>query len=134
LGAPFLYQVSILIENFSVPGDDASTSSGMRFQRKNGGQGVNCVSKDDWSVKSPFENGQERKGVDARRLAHEAGGNGQTKQAMSHGPAEGIALGGRMIDMKRIEIARQSGEQDDIGFRDSPAWALPLISDHEIIE
>jgi hypothetical protein len=53
---------------------------------------------------------------------------------MSHGPPEGIALGGRMIDMKRIEITRQSSEEDDIGFRHGPSWALPLITDHEIIE
>ena len=53
---------------------------------------------------------------------------------MSHGPAEGIALSGRMVDMERIKIARQSREEDNIGFRHGPSWAFPLITDHEIIE
>jgi hypothetical protein len=39
-----------------------------------------------------------------------------------------------MIDMKRIEIARQASEEDNIGFRHGPSWALPLIPDHEIIK
>jgi hypothetical protein len=134
LGAAFLNQVSILIQNFSVPCNDASPSSCLTLQRNNDRLGVDRVPKDDWSVEFPFEDCQERQGVDARSLAHEAGGDGQTKQSMSHRPAEGIASGGRMIDMKRVKIARQSGEEDNIGFRHGPSWALPLITDHEIIE
>ena len=134
MGAPFLNQVSILIQNFSVPRNDASPSSRLRLKRKNDGQGVNRVAKDDWPVKFPFEDRQKRQRVDTWRLAHKAGGDGQTKQSMSHGPAEGIASGGRMIDMERVKIARQSGEEDNIGFRHGPSWALPLITDHEIIE
>ena len=134
LGSSFLNQVSILIQNFSVPGDDASPAFGLRLQRLDGGQGVNRITEKDWPVKLPFENRQKREGVDAWRLAHQAGGNGQTKQPMSHGPAEGIALGGRMIDMERIKISRQTGEENDVGFRHGPSWAFPLITDHEIIK
>jgi len=53
---------------------------------------------------------------------------------MSHGPPEKAVVGGGMIDMKRIEVSRESGEEDNIGFRYSPSWALPLIADDEIIE
>jgi len=134
LGAAFLNQVSILIQNFSVPCNDATPSSCLTLQRNNDRQGVDRVPKDDWSVEFPFEDCQERQGVDTRSLAHKARGDGQTKQSMSHGPTEGIASGGRMIDMKRVKIARQSGEEDNIGFRHGSSWALPLITDHEIIE
>jgi hypothetical protein len=134
LGATFLNQVSILIQNFSVPCNDASPSSCLSLQRNNDRLCVDRVAEGDWSVEFPFEDCQERQGVDARRLAHEAGGDGQTKQSVSHGPAEGIASGGRMIDMKGVKIARQSGEEDNIGFRHGPSWTLPLITDHEIIE
>ena len=91
LGSPFLNQVSILIENFSVPGDDASPSVGLGLQRHDGGEGVDRITENDWPMKLPFEDGQKREGVDARCLAHQAGGDGQTEQPMSHGPAEGIA-------------------------------------------
>jgi hypothetical protein len=134
LGAAFLNQVSILIENFSMPGDDSSAASGLRLQRKYGGQGVNRVPKDDGAVKFPFENGQKRECVDTRRLAHQARGDRQAKQSMSHWPAERVALGRRMINMKRIEIARQSCEEDNISFGDGSPWALPLITDREIIK
>jgi hypothetical protein len=85
-------------------------------------------------MKFPFEDAQKRECVDSRRLAHEAGCNGQTEQSMRHRPAEGVVLGGRMIDMKGIKISRQSGEEDNIGFRDGSSRALPLIPDYEIIE
>jgi hypothetical protein len=134
LGAPFLNQVSILIQNFSVPRNDASPSSRLRLKRKDGGQGVNRVAKDDWPVKFPFEDRQKRQRVDTWRLAHEAGGDGQTEQSMSHWAAEGVALSRRMIDVKRIKIARQTGEDDNIGFRHGPSRAFPLITDHEVIE
>ena len=50
------------------------------------------------------------------------------------GRPKGPAWRGRMIDMQRIEVSRQTGEEDDIGFRHGSSWALPLIADHEIIE
>ena len=87
------------------------------------------VTEDDGTVKLPFENGQKCEGVDTRCLAHQAGGNGQTKQSVGHGPAEGVALGRRMINMQRIEVARQAGEENNIGFRDGSPWALPLVTD-----
>jgi hypothetical protein len=39
-----------------------------------------------------------------------------------------------MIDMKRIEVSRQTGEEYNIRFRNGPTWALPLVTDHKIIE
>ena len=94
LGAAFLDQVSILIENSSVPGDDASPTFGLGLQRLDGGQGVDRVPEDDRPMKLPFEDRQKCEGVDARRLAHQAGGDGQTEQSMSHRPAEGVVSAG----------------------------------------
>jgi len=134
LGPALLYQVSILVENFSPPRDDPSPAFGLRLQRENGGYGVDRISENDWPMKLPFEDGQKCEGIDARCLAYQPGGDGQAKQSMSHRPAEGIALRGRMIDMQRVIISRQTGEENDIGFRHGPSWALPFVSDREIIE
>jgi hypothetical protein len=134
LGAAVLNQVSMLIQDFSVPGDDASPSPGLRLQRKYCREGVDRIAEDNRSMKLPFEDAQEREGVDARRLAHESGGDGQTKQSMSHGSTERVDLGRRMISMKRIEISRETREEDNIGFGHGSSGAFPLISDHEIIE
>ena len=92
------------------------------------------IPKNDWPMEFPFEDGQKCEGIDARRLAEETGGDGQAKQSMSHWPAKGTALGGRMIDMQRIIISRQTREENNIGFRHGPSWALPFVPDHEIIE
>jgi hypothetical protein len=95
---------------------------------------VDRIAEDDGSMKLPFEDGQEREGVDPRCLAHESGGNGQTEQSMSDGAAKRVDLSGRMIGMKRIEISRETREEDNIGFGHGSSWAFPLISDCEIIE
>jgi len=92
------------------------------------------ITENDWAVKLPFQNGQECESVDARSLTHQSGCDGQTKQSVSHRPPEGAVQSGRMIDMERIEVSRQTGEDDDIGLRYGPTWALPLIADHEIVE
>ena len=39
-----------------------------------------------------------------------------------------------MIDVERIEISGEPGEQDDIRFRHRPSWALPLVADDQIVE
>jgi hypothetical protein len=95
---------------------------------------VDCITEDDWPVKFPFEDGQERQRVDARSLTHQAGSDGQAEQSMSHGPPERVGLGGRMIEMKRIKVTGEPREQDNVRFRDRPARAFPLFADHEVIE
>ena len=82
-------------------------------------------------MKLPLEDGEKCEGVDPRCLAHQTGGDRQTEQPMSHRPAEWVVLGRRMIDMERIEISRESGEQDDIRFGHGSSRALPLIADDE---
>jgi len=39
-----------------------------------------------------------------------------------------------MIDMKGIEISRETSKDDDIGFRYGTPWAFPLVTDYKIIE
>ena len=141
LGAAFLNQVSILIQNFSVPCNDATPSSCLTLQRNNDRQGVDRVPKDDWSVEFPFEDCQERQGVDTRSLAHEARGDGQTKQSMGHGPAEGIASGARNLNFGLLPLANtilwgivlgysflRSGDLWlPIGLHFGWNWTLPLL-------
>ena len=132
--APFLDQLSILIEDSAVPGDDASSAVGVRLQCLYCRESVDRIAEDDRAMEFPFEDGQKRESVDARSLAHQAGGDRQTEKSMSHRPAERVVLRGRMIHMERIEISGESREQDDIRFGDGSSRALPLIADHEIIE
>lgn len=53
---------------------------------------------------------------------------------MSHGPAEGIGLGGRVIDMQWVIISRETGEEDDVRFRYGSSRALPFVTNGEIIK
>ena len=77
---------------------------------------------------------KKRDGVDSRHLTDQAGGDRHAEQSMGDGPAERPALARRVVDMQRIEVPGKTGEQNDIRFRDSPAWAFPLIPDHKIVE
>jgi hypothetical protein len=134
LCASILDEVAILIENSPMPRDNASASFGLRLQRKNGRHRVNGITKDDRTMKLPFEDGHECQCIDARCLTHQSRGDGQTEQPMGDGPSERVALGRRMIDMQRIEVTRETGKEDDIGFRDRSSWTLPFVTDDEVIE
>jgi hypothetical protein len=129
-----LNQIAILIEDSAVPCDYAPTPFGLRFQRLDSRKSVDRVAKKYRLLKLPFEDPQKREGIDAGRLAHQPTRNGQSEQAMSHRPSEWAAPRRWMIDMKGIEVSRQTGEEYNIGFRDGPSWALPLVTDHKIIE
>jgi hypothetical protein len=134
LGASFLNHVSVLIENSPVPGDDASASFGLWFERHYGRDGVNRITEDDGQMELPLENGQEREGVDPRRLADQASRDGQTEQPMRDRFSEVIALSERMVDMQRIEVAGKTSEEDDIGFSHGPSGTFPFVTDDEVIE
>ena len=56
-------------------------------------------------MESPFEDRQEGQGVQARGLAHQAGGDRQAEEAMSHRLAEGPASRRVVIHVDRVEIA-----------------------------
>jgi len=85
-------------------------------------------------MKLPFKDGKERQGIDPRSLTHQTRRNSKTKQTMSHRPPKRAAFRSGMVDVEGVEIPGESGEQDDIGFRHGPPWALPLIADDKIIE
>ena len=38
-----------------------------------------------------------------------------------------------MVDMNRVEVTRDPREGDDVGFRDRPGWAFPLIARREVM-
>jgi len=134
LSAAFLNEVAVLIQNPPVPRDNAPASFGLRLQQFNFGYGMDRIAEDDGTMKFPFEDRHECQGVNARSLAHQSRGNGQAEETVCDGPSEGVAPGGRMVDMQRIEVSRQAGEEHDIGFRHCSSWALPFITDDEIIK
>jgi len=117
-----------------VPGHDASPAVGVRLQRLDPRESVDRIAEDDRALELPFEDGEKREGVDARSLAHQAGGDGKTKQSMGHWPPKRVVLRGKMIDVQRIEVPGETCEHHHIGFRHGPARTFPLIADHEIIK
>jgi hypothetical protein len=134
LGTPRLNQIAILIEDSSVPCDYSPTPFCLRLQRLDGGKCVDRVAEKYRLMKLPFEDRQKREGVDARRLAHQSTCDGKAEQAMRDRPSEWAAPRRRMIDMKGIEISRQTSKEYNIGLRDGPSWAFPLVTNHKIIE
>lgn len=134
LGTSPLNQIAILIEDSSMPCDYAPTPFCLRLQRLDGGKCVDRVAEKYRLMKLPFEDRQKREGVNARRLAHQSTCNGQAEQAMRHWPSEWAAPRRRVIDMKRIEISRQTGKDYNIGLCNGPSRAFPLVTDHKIIE
>ena len=110
LGTAFLNQIIILIKDSSVPCDYAPTPFRLRLQRLDSGKCVDRVAKKYRLMKLPFEDRQKCEGVDSRRLAHQTTCNGQAEQAMSHRPSEWAASKRRMIDVKGVEVSRQTGE------------------------
>jgi hypothetical protein len=91
LGTPLLNQIAILIEDSAVPCDYAPAPFCLRFQRLDGGKRVDRIAEKYRLMEGPFEDRQKRKGIDARRLAHQATRNGQAEQAMSHRASEWAA-------------------------------------------
>jgi hypothetical protein len=134
LRATLLHHDSILIENAPNPGNNAATSVGMRLERLDLGNGVDRVAKDNRTEESPFQNRQKRHGIDPRCLADKSRGDRHAEQSVRDGPAEWAALTEGMVDMQRIEVSRQPGENDDIRFRDSPSRAFPFLADHKFVE
>ena len=134
LGSAFLNQVSVLIKDLPVPGNDASASIGLRLQSFDCGNGVNGVAEDDGPVELPFEDREKCECVHTGCLAREPRRNGQSQEPMSHGPPEGTLLCRRMIDMQWVIISRQASEQNDIRFRHRPSRAFPLLPNCEIIK
>lgn len=68
------------------------------------------VTEGNRMMKFPFEDTQERQGVDSGSLAQEAGRDGQTQETMRDRTAKRVVLGSRMVDMKWIEVARETSE------------------------
>jgi hypothetical protein len=51
------------------------------------------------------------------RLAHEAAGNGEHERPVRDRLAVGLLLAELPVDVRRVEVARQAGEVDDVGLR-----------------
>jgi hypothetical protein len=134
LSATLLHQDFILIEHPASPCNDAPSSAGVSFEELDARDNVYGVTEGNWTKKSPIKDSQERDGIDAYRLAGQSGSDRHSEQSMGHGPAERAAPAEGMVDVQWVEVAGQSGEQDDIRFRDRPSRTLPLVANHEVIE
>ena len=55
---------------------------------------------------------------------------GRAPPALPNGPLPGQLV----VDVERVEVARQSREGDDVGLGDGPTRALPLVADRQVVE
>ncbi len=123
-----------MVQDTSIPGDNPAPASGLSLQCLHGGKGMDRITEDDWAMKLPFENGQKCERVDAGRVADQPGGNRQAQQAMGDRSSERAVPSGGLIDVQWVEVSGQTGEKDDIGFRDGPSRTLPLITNGQVVK
>lgn len=92
------------------------------------------IAEKDGLMEPPLQDRQECDGIQARGLAHQAGGDRQDEETMGDGPAEWTAFRRVMVDMDGVEITGNPGEQDDIRLSHGPSRTLPLVTDGQIVE
>ena len=134
MSAALLDDLAVLVDNLTMPGDDAATASRLGLQRFHSGNDLEGVAEDDREQKSPFQDGQECEGVDSRRIADQARGDGQNQQAMGNRSSERTLFRELVIAVERVEVSRQSSEEDHVGFRDGSARTLPFVAYHQIVQ
>jgi hypothetical protein len=133
-GATFLDEVSVLVDDASVPGDDSAAAGSAWLEGLDGRNHMDGVTEKDRAMKAPFKDRQKGQGGDVGCLARQAASDGQSQKAVGNGASKGIGRWGRMIGMQRIEVSGQAGEQNNIRFGDGASGAFPLIADREFIE
>jgi hypothetical protein len=104
LGTALLDDLVVLIDDLSPPGDDAATAPRLGLQVFHLGNDPQSVTKDDREKKSPFQDGQEREGVDSRRIAGQPCGDGQNEQAMSDWSSEGTLCRELVVAVERVKV------------------------------
>jgi hypothetical protein len=92
------------------------------------------IAEKDGLMELPLQDRQERDGIQAGCLTHQAGSDRQAEESMGDGPAEWTAFRRMMIDMNGVEIPGNPREQDDIRLSYRPSRALPLVADDQIVE
>ena len=53
---------------------------------------------------------------------------------MGYGSSERPYFRQLMVTMERVEVSRESGEEDHVGLRDGPGGALPFVAEDQVIE
>jgi hypothetical protein len=134
LGAAFLHEPFFLVEDPSVPGHHTAPTVPARLEGFHSRDTVDGVTEEDRMMESPFEDPQEGERVQARSLAHQAGGDREAEESMGHGLAEGSAARSIVIHMDRIIIPGDPRKEDDVRLRDRPSRALPFVPDDQIVE
>ena len=129
-----LDDLAVLVQDLTMPGDDAATASGLGLQGFHPGNHLEGVAEDDREEESPFQDRQECQGIDPRGIADQPRGDGQTEQAMGNRSSERTLFRELVVAVERVEVARQSGEEDHVGFRDGPARTLPFVAQDQIIQ
>ena len=134
LGPTFLNETALLVENPSIPSDFTAPTIPAGLQCLDSRDGVERVSKHDRMVKFPLEDRQERHRIDSWGLAHQSGGNRQTKKSVRDRPTKRTVLRGGVVHMDWIKIPGYSREKDNIRLSHRPSRTLPLIADDEVVK
>ncbi len=128
LGASLLDNFTILIQNPAAPGYHSAPASGARFERFDTRDDVNGVAEHDREVERPLEDPEECQGVDPGCMTGQTGYDRQAEQSVRNRLAEGMAPGGLVVHVERVEVAGKAGEGNDIGLGHSPVWAFPFVA------
>jgi hypothetical protein len=67
-------------------------------------------------------------------MTPEAGDKRQAQESMRDRLAERGRLGKSAVDMKRVEVAGQAGELDDVRLRDGPRGTRPGVAYLDIVK
>jgi hypothetical protein len=126
--------VSLVIEDPAIPGDDAPSRVAAAFQGLDAGNPVDRITEDNRAMEPPFQDRQERQGIDPWSLGEQARGDRQAQQSVRDRPSERALFGGGMIDVNGVEIPREAREEDDIRLRHRPPRGLPFITDDQVVE
>src|SRR6185437_15933789 len=88
LGQPFLEGLAVGVDKPALPGDDPAPSARPRLERDDPRDDLDGVAEGDRMKELPLQDGEERQGLDAGRMAGQARGDRQAEQAMRDRLAE----------------------------------------------
>ena len=134
LSSAILDELPVLVEDPPIPGDHATSAVGRGLQGVHTCDPPDRVTEMDRTMESPLQDGEERQGVDARRLTEQPGADGQAEQTMGDRLAEGAGSRRRVINVDGIKISGEAREPDNIGLGDRPSRSLPFIADDQVVE
>ena len=116
-----------------MPGYDAAAASRLGLQVSTR-ETTLMVSPKPMGNEPPFQDRQKRQGINPRSMRDQSRRDGQAEDSMGHGSSEGPLLRQLMITVERVEVSRESCEEDHVGLRHGPGGALPFVAEDQVIE